>query len=47
MELFLKGGCDRSLDEARYEIMHGEIVKIKGLSDSQLEDLRKYICGDE
>lgn len=47
LEVFLKGGCDPIVDEARYEIMHGEIVKIKGLSDSQIEDLRKYICGEQ
>ena len=47
LELFLKGGSDPIIDEARYEIMHGEIVKIKGLSDSQIEDLRKYICGEK
>jgi|GEM_PF-1821270 len=47
LELFLKGGCKPIVDEVRYEIMHGEIVKIKGLSDSQIRDLRKYICGDQ
>jgi len=47
METFLKGGCDPVVDEARFEIMHGEIVKIKGLSDSQIRDLRKYICGEQ
>ena len=46
LELFLKGGCDPIVDEVRFEIMHGEIVKIKGLSDSQIRDLRKYICGE-
>ena len=46
LELFLKGGCDPIIDEARYEIMHGEIVKLKGLTDSQIRDLRKYICED-
>ena len=44
LELFLKGGCEPIVDEVRFEIMHGEIVKIKGLSDSQIRDLRKYIC---
>ncbi len=44
LELFLKGGRDPIVDEVRFEIMHGEIVKIKGLSDSQIRDLRKYIC---
>jgi cytochrome c len=47
LELFLKGGCDPIVDEVRFEIMHGEIVKIKGLSDSQIRDLRKYICGEQ
>jgi cytochrome c551/c552 len=47
MEAFLKGGCDPIVDEARFEIMHGEIVKMKGLSDSQIRDLRKYICGEQ
>jgi len=46
LELFLKGGCEPIVDEARFEIMHGEIVKIKGLSDSQIRDLRRYICGE-
>jgi cytochrome c551/c552 len=47
METFLKGGCGPIVDEARFEIMHGEIVKLKGLSDSQIRDLRKYICGEQ
>jgi cytochrome c len=47
LETFLKGGCEPIVDGARYEIMHGEIVKIKGLSDSQIRDLRKYICGEQ
>lgn len=47
MELFLKGGCGPIVDEVRFETMHGEIVKIKGLSDSQIRELRKYICGDQ
>lgn len=46
LDLFLKGGCEPIVDTVRYEIMHGEIVKIKGLSDSQIRDLRKYICGE-
>jgi cytochrome c551/c552 len=46
LEKFLKGGCEPIVDEVRFEIMHGEIVKIKGLSDSQIRDLRKYICGE-
>jgi cytochrome c551/c552 len=47
METFLKGGCGPVVDEARFEMMHGEIVKIKGLSDSQIRDLRKHICGEQ
>ena len=47
LETFLKGGCGPIVDEARYEIMHGEIVKLKGLSDAQIRDLRLYICGEE
>ena len=46
LEEFLKGGCDPIVDEVRFEIMHGEIVKIKGLSDSQIRDLRNYICAE-
>ena len=46
LDLFLKGGYEPIVDEVRFEIMHGEIVKIKGLSDSQIRDLRKYICGE-
>ena len=44
---FLSGGCDPIVDEARFSVMHGEIVKIKGLSDSQIRDLQKYICGEQ
>jgi len=44
---FLRGGCDPIVDEPRYSIMHGEIVKIKGLSDSELRDLQNYICGEQ
>jgi cytochrome c len=44
---FLKGGCDPIVDEARFSIMHGEIVKITGLSESQLKDLQKYVCGEQ
>ena len=47
LETFLKGGCGPIVDEARYEIMHREIVKLKGLSDAQIRDLRLYICGEE
>jgi cytochrome c551/c552 len=47
LEIFLKGGCDPIVDEARFEIMHGEIVKIRGLSDSQIKELREYICGKQ
>ena len=47
LETFLKGGCGPIIDEARFEIMHGEIVKLKGLSDSQIRDLREYICGEK
>jgi cytochrome c len=47
LETFLKGGCGPIVDELRYEIMHGEIVKLKGLSDSQIRELRVYICGEE
>jgi cytochrome c551/c552 len=44
---FLRGGRDPIVDEAKFSIMHGEIVKIKGLSDSQIKDLQKYICGEQ
>ena len=44
---FLRGGCDPIVDEARFEIMHGEIIKIKGLSDAQIKDLQKYICREQ
>jgi len=40
---FLKGGCKPIVDESRFQIMHGEIVSIKSLSDSQIEDLVKFI----
>ena len=43
---FLRGGCEPILDEARFPIMHGEIVKMKDLSDSQMRALQKYICGE-
>jgi cytochrome c len=44
---FLRGGCDPIVDEARFPIMHGEIVKLKDLSDSQIRALQKYICGEQ
>ena len=47
LEKFLKGGCEPVVDETGYEVMHGEIVKLKGLSDSQIKDLREYICGEQ
>jgi cytochrome c551/c552 len=44
---FLRGGCAPILiiEEEKYSLMHGEIVKLKGLSDSQIKDLQEYICG--
>ena len=42
---FLRGGRDPIVDEAKFPLMHGEIVKLKGLSDSQIKDLQKHICG--
>jgi cytochrome c551/c552 len=44
---FLRGGCDPIVDEANFSIMHGEIIKIKSLSDSQIKDLQDYICGEQ
>jgi cytochrome c len=44
---FLRGGCDPILDEARFPIMHGEIVRMKDLSDSEMRALQKYICGEQ
>jgi len=40
---FLKGGCKPIVDEPRYPIMHGEIVSIKDMSDSQIEALARFI----
>ena len=47
MVKFLRGGCDPIVDEARFPIMHGEIVKMKSLSDSEIRALQKYICGEQ
>jgi len=47
MVKFLRGGCDPIVDEARFPIMHGEIVKMKSLSDSEIRALQKYMCGEE
>jgi cytochrome c len=47
MVKFLRGGCDPIIDEARFPIMHGEIVKMKGLSDAEIRALQKYICGQK
>jgi len=47
MAKFLKGGCDPIVDEARFPIMHGEIVKMKSLSDSEIRALQEYMCGEQ
>lgn len=45
---FLKGGCGPIMDEERfYPTMHGEIVKLKDLSDAEIKELQKHICGQE
>ena len=35
------------VDKARFSIMHEEIVKVKGMSDSELKALEKFICHGE
>jgi len=42
---FLRGGCDPVIDEASYPIMHGQIVKLKELSDADLQALGKHVLG--
>ncbi len=41
---FLKGGCEPIVDKARFQIMHGEIVKLRDLSDEEYKALQEYIC---
>lgn len=44
---FLKGGCKPIIDESRFEIMHGEIISINDLSDSQIEALVRFVYQGE
>jgi cytochrome c551/c552 len=44
---FLRGGCEPIVDKPRFSIMHGEIVKLKGLSDAEIKELQDYICEEQ
>jgi cytochrome c len=44
---FLK--CERKplVDEARFSIMHEQVVKVKDMSDAELKALEKFICHEQ
>ena len=44
MAKFLKGGCKPIVDESRFPIMHGEVIKISELPDAQIKALVRFVC---
>jgi len=44
---FLKCESSPLVDKARFTIMHEQVVKVKDMSDSELEALQKFICHGE
>jgi len=44
---FLKCESGPLVDNARFSIMHEQVVKVKGMSDSELKALEKFICHGE
>jgi len=40
---FLKGECKPIVDKAKFSIMHGQIVKLKTCSESDLKALERFI----
>jgi cytochrome c len=44
---FLKCESSPLVDKARFTIMHEQVVKVKGMSDSELKALEQFICHGE
>ena len=44
---FLKCETEPLVDKAKFSIMHEQVVKVKGMSDSELKALEKFICQGE
>ena len=44
---FLKCESKPLVDEARFMVMHEQVVKVKDMSDSELKALEKFICHGE